>query len=81
MDSMKTNLESLVPKILKVACQKGIPKMDALLNACVEEEDLDEEARLSDGKNNVLKNCSTVLFHSLQSQYVRNNPRYICFTS
>ena len=41
---MKTNLESLVPKILKVACQKGIPEMDALLNACVEEEDLDEEA-------------------------------------
>ena len=62
MSSIKNNLESLVPKILKVACQKGAPKMDALLNACAEEEDLDEEARLSDGKN-VLKNCSTMLFH------------------
>ena len=28
--------------------------MDTILNACAEEEDLDEEARLSNGKNALL---------------------------
>ena len=51
MKNIKNTLETLVPKILNLAHKKGVQKMEALVNACVQEEGLDEEAKLSDGKN------------------------------
>ena len=44
-------MESDPEGILNIAHTKGVQKMEALVNVCVEEEGLDEEAKLSDGKN------------------------------
>ena len=51
MESIKNNLETFVPKFLNVAQTKGVQRMEALVNACVGDEKLDEEAKLSHGKN------------------------------
>ena len=70
MEKMKNNLETLVPKVLNVAHMKGVPKMEALVNACIEEDELDEEAKLSDGKN------SDLLYSLIDSLFYEDIVRY-----
>ena len=67
MENIKNNLETLVPKIQNVAHTKGVHKMEALVNACVEEDELDEEAKLSDGKNNDLLYSLVLYFMKILS--------------
>ena len=71
MKNIKNTLETLVPKILNLAHKKGVQKMEALLNACVQEEGLDEEAKLSDEEKIVV---GITCLPSLLEKPTKKNP-------
>ncbi len=77
MDPVRIISESLVPKILKVACQKGVPKMYGLLNACAEEEDLDEAEKLSDGQNHVCIHSTALYFMKMVNCKVTSIAKFL----
>ncbi|XP_028414671.1 uncharacterized protein LOC114537777 [Dendronephthya gigantea] len=71
-DLVVTNLRELAPKILKAASKKKLPQLEELVQACVQNEDeLDEENRLTDDEKVVVALCT--LPHLLERK-TKSNP-------
>ena len=56
------DINELAPRILKVAQSRGIKQMAGLIQACLEEDEVEEEA-LTDGRNQSYILSSFVLSH------------------